>query len=837
MELQAAPALRDIRPAILAFPGDFARVVYACRVPVIAVIIGYFLLVGVNQARDLFLVFSGPAIIGGETAKANLFGAFMRWLVYFWLHIFLWAMMVQASAQYLLRDSAWLIGPGREMTARDRDIYDRRFRLLVVLMPYLLAGATYLVVWLGFEAALRDLPDTRSGTLAQSARIVKEERWGFYAALLLAFVAHFALWLRNIREIARQNAGIVWPRRGDLTATFTDDPDRQSAVTIQASVYLTLGALALIAAALWGGLLLRYVGGIYLVPILLGAWIPLFSKLGEWSQRSHVPYTLIGVAAWIALIAWYGHPNDVRRAELPPQPPPGIVAATEAWKAANCSAENCPRPILVTTAGGASRAAFFTATVLGELLDNPCLEPGRDCEGQAPTATLLSRRIFAISGVSGGSLGAAQVAAAMSDTRGGANPPCEPAQPEHYFKRLTPTSWRDCLQILASDDFLSHTVLAMVTGEPFLFLERWIGWIWPGQRFRDRAAILEDSWIGSYRRHTRPAVTGAQPPFSSGDLAGSFSRLGAIRRQSGSWLPLLVLNGTAEETGRRILSSQLDSRLGSGRLFVDANDVNALLGRPPIPPATAGECAILEKSEGRDLTVASAVTNSARFPMISPAGRFTSACELKLSVVDGGYFENDGATTTAEIALALKGLGLDPAVIHIANEPRDQADTPSPDLLPEHVEEEWLPVVQSPLNALLATRTARGTYALEILKNVVDPGYVADPRNPDAPKNFASFLVYGETARAEAESFTKDDGLSGYRSTALKPGNYPCFNKIPRDDAQSDTLKKVSMSWWLSKPVQEYLDRQTYFAPNCRSFLKVRTWLNELLPAAQKAAP
>lgn len=825
MELQAAPALRDMRPTLLTWVGDFARVVYACRVPVIAVIISYFLLVGVNQARDLFLVFSGPAILGGEAAKGNLFGAFMRWLVYFLLHIFLWAMMVQASAQYLLRDSAWLIGPGRVMTERDRKIYNCRFRAWVVLMPYLLAAATYLVVWLGFEAALRDLPDTQNGTLAQSARIVKEERWGFYTALILAVIAHFALWLRNIRGIARKNAGLVRMSPYELMTTFGDDPDRQKAVTMQAAAYLALGAVALIAAALWGELVLRYFSGIYLVPILLGAWIPLFSKLGEWSQRSHVPYTLLFAAFWIALIAWYGHPNDITRAELPPQPPPGIAAAAEAWKRANCTGESCPRPILVTTAGGASRAAFFTATVLGELLDNPCLEPGRDCEGEAPVSTLPSRRIFAISGVSGGSLGAAQVAAAMSDTRRGANPPCEPAQPEHYFRRITPASWRDCLQILASDDFLSHTVLAMVTGEPFLFLERWIGWIWPGQRFRDRAAILEDSWIASYRRQTRTAAASDGPPFSSGDLAGSFSRLGAIRRESGSWLPLLVLNGTAEETGRRILSSQIDSRLGSGPLFVDAYDANALLGRPPEKPTAAGECAVLAKSEGRDLRVASAVTNSARFPVISPAGRFTSACEVRLSIVDGGYFENDGATTTAEIALALKSLGLEPAVIHIANEPRDQTDTPSPDLLPDHIGEEWLPVLQSPLNALLATRSARGTYALAILQGVV------------GPENLAPFLVYGETARAGAESFEQVEGLSGYRSTALKPGNYPCFAKIIRDDARSDTLKKVSMSWWLSKPVQEYLDRQTYFEPNCRSFLKVRTWMNELRPAAQKPAP
>lgn len=826
MELKAAPALRDLSPFPFTWIGDCLRVIYTCRVAAISVIIGFVLLVYVNQGRDLFLVFNGPAILGEDVAKASIFAAFMRWSCYFLLHIFLWAMMVQASAQFLLRDSSWLVGPGRQLSDRDHKIYNRRFRFWVAIVPYVLAAATYLAVLLGFEAALRDLPDTQNGTLAQSARIVQEERWGFYAALAWAFTAHFALWLRNIRDIERQNAGLAPPRTHYLMATLGDDnPERQRAIVMQVTAYLIIGIGALVVAALFGEWVLGFASGIFLVPILLGAWIPVFSKLGEWSQRSHIPFTLLFVVAWVLLIARYGHPNDVRRAEFPPQPAPSIVTAAEAWKRANCTAENCPRPILVTTAGGASRAAFFTGTVLGELLDNPCLEPGRDCEGQAPGSPLLSRRIFAISGVSGGSLGAAQVAAAMSDARAGVNPPCQPAQPAHYFKRLAAASWRDCLQILASDDFLSHAVLAMATSEPFLFLERWIKRVWPGQHFRDRAGILEDAWINAYRRHTSPAATRPEEAGTAGDLAGAFSRLGAARREAGSWLPLLVLNGTAEETGRRILSSQIDSRLGSGPLFVDAYDVNSLLGTAPDNPAGNGSrCDRLEQSQGLDLTVASAVTNSARFPIVSPAGRFTSGCDIKLSIVDGGYFENDGATTTAEIAQALKGLGLEPAVIHIANEPRDQSDDPA-DLLPEHIPREILPVLEAPLKALLATRSARGSYALAILQSVV------------GPENFTPFLVYGETARADAESFQQVEGLSGYRSTAMKPGNYPCFAKIVRDDAGSDTLKKVSMSWWLSKPVQEYLDRQTYFEPNCRSFVKVRGWLNELRPPTKRATP
>ena len=51
---------------------------------------------------------------------------------------------------------------------------------------------------------------------------------------------------------------------------------------------------------------------------------------------------------------------------------------------------------------------------------------------------------------------------------------------------------------------------------------------------------------------------------------------------------------------------------------------------------------------------------------------------------------------------------------------------------------------------------------------------------------------------------------------------------------RATVLKEVSMSWWLSKPVQEYLDRQTYHRRNCQSLLKARMWLNEPLSAPEQ---
>ncbi len=91
------------------------------------------------------------------------------------------------------------------------------------------------------------------------------------------------------------------------------------------------------------------------------------------------------------------------------------------WKAANgCTQSECPPALIVAAEGGASRAAFMAATVIGHLID-------RDGDlGDGPALTSPGRRVFAFSGVSGGVFGSAVFRAALSDAaeKGVATPPC-----------------------------------------------------------------------------------------------------------------------------------------------------------------------------------------------------------------------------------------------------------------------------------------------------------------------------------------------------------------------------------------------------------------------------
>jgi hypothetical protein len=119
-------------------------------------------------------------------------------------------------------------------------------------------------------------------------------------------------------------------------------------------------------------------------------------------------------------------------------------------------------------------------------------------------------------------------------------------------------------------------------------------------------------------------------------------------------------------------------------------------------------------------------------------------------------------TVSAELAKALERLGLKPFIIFVNNEPTtsyfqchwNESLTP----YPKASQISWFASVMAPLSALFATREARGTLAAADL---------------------CSFI--GDTNRI-------------------------AFIVVNPD--RTNTNKALSMSWWLSKHVQKYLDEQ-----------------------------
>ncbi|MFL6930410.1 MAG: hypothetical protein ACJ8FK_10910, partial [Xanthobacteraceae bacterium] len=179
----------------------------------------------------------------------------------------------------------------------------------------------------------------------------------------------------------------------------------------------------------------------------------------------------------------------------------------------------------------------------------------------------------------------------------------------------------------------------------------------------------------------------------------------------------------------------------------------------------------------------------ARFPIISPPGSVRNQKHQIIDrIVDGGYVENYGALSALEIALAIRAVNsaLAPFVLVISNDPDDPLD-PEDDVVrgnaaaAEKYQEksqkqkrrldvddgEWLTEFTAPITTFANTRTARGTHAVAQLRTALFT------RMPQCAAHVAHVRVW------------------------------------PQSEEKSKRSRAVSMSWWLSTPIQRHLHQQT----------------------------
>jgi hypothetical protein len=364
-----------------------------------------------------------------------------------------------------------------------------------------------------------------------------------------------------------------------------------------------------------------------------------------------------------------------------------------------------PRTVVIVAAqGGASRGALWLLSVLRQM--------------DIRTDGELSRRLFAISAVSGGGLGATtylQLTAGHRARGGGA------CSGPDWLEDDKPDAL--ALQRLGERDFL-----APVLGSYFLAdtLRHLPGVQWALDRLDwdlpTRATALERSFEEYWKELPDP----------------SLARAGLLeaRPPQNPTLPHLALNGTDVQTGRRLVTSTFR--------FSDRNDsrpdsASRRLGTPVIDDADDLLAALV-----RDVPLSVAVTNTARFPYVSPDGTFTEwetayrrdgttrEVVQRRQVVDGGYFESYGATTAQEIASAvalLSGRRLRPFVLVVSNDAdMEEAEieanvvscrVPQPQVLSvararERARREGgrVPQALAPILGYLATRSAHARHAL-----------------------------------------------------------------------------------------------------------------------------
>jgi hypothetical protein len=305
---------------------------------------------------------------------------------------------------------------------------------------------------------------------------------------------------------------------------------------------------------------------------------------------------------------------------------PDLSDIFENWYKARTDQSKFPEryPIYIVAAqGGGIYAAMHAAHFLSYM------------QARCPN---FAHHLFAISGVSGGSVGAATFAAAMKDAeqRGGVKIPDT-----------------GCADRRGEDDPAINAVQAL-DGDFWSPLQAM--WLFPDllQQFLplrvevfDRARALEHGLEASWQRIvTQTDLYGPRVQDKTANtMAEPFLSLWPQGFDKSLFTPALVLNTTEVDTGRR--------RLISPFTFEGLTDLRFF----PV------SC----KSEGKieSLPLSAAAVLSARVPWITPTGWYydlskdgdcTSPEKSVTKLSDGGYFEASGVATALDLAHSLKNI-------------------------------------------------------------------------------------------------------------------------------------------------------------------------------------
>jgi hypothetical protein len=444
---------------------------------------------------------------------------------------------------------------------------------------------------------------------------------------------------------------------------------------------------------------------------------------GAWNENHRVRYLENEIPKPQSLAGHFKEWVDARQHERLAQTP-----ATSSTKV-----DDTIPMVLVAASGGGLRAAYWTGISLAALQD---------------LDSSFARHVFAISGVSGGSLGAGVFTALTRDglTASSDRAPCVIADSTPTFRR--------CIQRFMRDDFLSPVLAKLVAPD---LLQRF--WPYPVAR-ADRSWALEDSWKSSYDTLTK------RQTLAKGIVALTRDSLARVS------VPALFLNATHVETGRRYIASGLTQFTGT---IPDAGDVVGVLGH--------------------DLSLAAAIHNSARFTYVSSAGHLDRHDGKELGrLVDGGYFENSGLVTLKDIYDAVLRWNetnqpqIAPLVLYLCNDPVECSPTAIGDSISTDsvttTHATWANEIAAPIRALLDTRSARGSLAKAQLET--QPEYAGHFRELDV-----CGLLHA-SSRSAADSARADSGMTKQR----------------RDVEQRQRERVVSppLGWLLSQQARDWMD-------------------------------
>ena len=322
---------------------------------------------------------------------------------------------------------------------------------------------------------------------------------------------------------------------------------------------------------------------------------------------------LLGALAFCTVWREKHHDVQVDESSIRSNDVPSLESQFDKWLADRRDRGSDPKKpylvFIISVEGGGIYAGAAASLLLAKLQD--------DCPA-------FAQHLFAISGVSGGAIGATIFQALAQFLPQSQTADCHPADRDGWLTHE--------VTAIMEDDHFSPVVASII---PDLLGER-----------TGRAEALEQS----FEHFNDPEIEyRLKQPFLS---HWRYSNIDQALVVSGA-APALVLNTTWAETGYRVAFAPFtlnSSKANDGTLYSFADR------------AKRGDNMPDEDMPGENIALMNAAVASARFPGILPPYSVRMPDDHRWSFVDGGYSDNSGAATALALFTALKPSSCDKKV-------------------------------------------------------------------------------------------------------------------------------------------------------------------------------
>jgi hypothetical protein len=715
------------------FLSEISNAIWDVRAPLfVAAVAGVTL--GIDQIQEILFLFAEETAARGSS-QIYFQGSLQ---IFFAVSLFLLFCLL-----------LWRISNDLLSISRNRDEYvSRRARFLRRILPVIVAVIPLFSLYLGFEGAYGTwsiIPTQSEASTPGAPKAPKAATSQIAQACKLQFPGTYKILPSVKHEFIRQD---LCKQLGNLSAPAQILRTAATGTLISASLLLLAGFLFAVfgperplsggetsaaphslrwkrfwastfifflvlfalqsqgISGLWGviGAVPAWLGT-YAIILLFFIYLAVFSSLlTRVYDRFEIP--AISLLLIVALVASYEDWNNnhtvrqVRRESPNLQP---LSASFAAWLknlrdnhaayVQKFAEKNKEYPvILFAMQGGGQYSSTFASLTLAKLFDR---------------CPALRHHVFGLSGVSGGAVGAgffvAQLKTELADPNSSLNSDrCDydlsasGAAPDTAMGPL-----ESKISLLQQSDFLAPLASQGLFGD---FLQRFIPW--PALPFLDRGRAFETGMEGAWRK-----INPRKPSPLEADFLDHWSPSGGV--------PMLLLNTTRVQTGEPILAAPFltrDAPLPAPRHSV---------------PANAAELRTIYRDAiqlGTSIRLSTAMSLSARFPLVTPVGRLHPANQVAyFDLADGGYFENSGAETIRVMLQELAFYKNEPELFP----PSSSLTSILPHITfkavvlnefdgPDFVKAQTLNELAGPFDALYRARTQRGSMAIYNLYSNVD---------------------------------------------------------------------------------------------------------------------